>query len=212
MKKVIVELSLLTTHGKKLTLYVYVAATTEAVSAVANRTKGEQCLIHYVSRTLNEAEKNYPLLEKLALSLLHMSRRLRRNAIKGQVLADFLLEALVGTPTREFFRLPGKLPNKDNVDRWTIFTDDASNSKGSRAGLVLISPSSVEFTYALRLNFTSTNNEAEYEALLAGLRMTRKMKVRDIDVKVDSKLVASQINESYVISSNNMIKYLATTK
>ncbi|GJX12419.1 reverse transcriptase domain-containing protein [Tanacetum coccineum] len=62
------------------------------------------------------------------------------------------------------------------MERWTLFTDGASNSKGSGAGLVLISPSGVEFMYALRLNFASTNNEAEYEALLAGLRMARKMK------------------------------------
>ncbi|GJT70687.1 reverse transcriptase domain-containing protein [Tanacetum coccineum] len=81
MKKVIVDLSLLTTPVKEETLYVYLAAATEAVSAVllAER-KGIQCPIHYVSRTLNEAERNYAPLEKLALSLLHMSRRLRREA------------------------------------------------------------------------------------------------------------------------------------
>ncbi|GKA60029.1 reverse transcriptase domain-containing protein [Tanacetum coccineum] len=235
MKKFIVELPLLTTPVKEETLYVYLAAATEAVSAVLlTERKGKQCLIHYVSRTLNEAERNYAPLEKLAMSLLHMSRRLRRyfearpikvitdqplkqilnkaqasgklekysvelgaynityelrNAIKGQVLADFLLEAPVGTPTEEFFRLPAGVQNKDDVEKWTLFTNSASNSKGSGAGLVLISPSSVEFTYALRLNFTSTNNEAEYDALLAGLRMARKMKVEDIDVKVDSKAI-----------------------
>nr|GFA68702.1 reverse transcriptase domain-containing protein [Tanacetum cinerariifolium] len=116
------------------------------------------------------------------------------------------------TLTKEFFRLPAKLPNKDDVERWTLFTDEASSSKGSEAGLVLISPSSAEYTYALRLNFTNMNNEAEYEALLAGLHMARKMKVQNIDVKVDSKLVVSQINGSYVASSTSIIKYLATTK
>ncbi|GJW08704.1 reverse transcriptase domain-containing protein [Tanacetum coccineum] len=95
-------------------------------------------------------------------------------------------------------------PDKDDMERWTLFTDEASNSKGYGAGLVLINPSGVEFTYALRLNFASTNNEEEYEALLAGLRMARKMKVRNID--------ASQINGSYVASRTSMIKYLATTK
>nr|GEZ74322.1 putative reverse transcriptase domain, ribonuclease H-like domain protein [Tanacetum cinerariifolium]GEZ76140.1 putative reverse transcriptase domain, ribonuclease H-like domain protein [Tanacetum cinerariifolium] len=241
MKKVIVELPLLTILVKEETMYVYVAAATESVRAVllAER-KRIQCPIHYVSRTLNETERNYAPLEKLALSLLHMSRRLRRyfkahpikvitiqplkqilnkahvsgklakylvelgayniiyeprSATKGQVLADFLLEAPVGTPTEEFFRLPAKPPNKDDSERWTLFTDGASNGKGSRAGLVLISPSGVEFTYALRLNFASTNNEAEYEALLAGLRMARKMKVRNIDVKVYSKLVAKVLLE-----------------
>ncbi|GJR58413.1 reverse transcriptase domain-containing protein [Tanacetum coccineum] len=68
----------------------------------------------------------------------------------------------------------------------------------------------MEFTYALWLNFMSTNNEAEYEALLAGLRMAKKMNVQYINAKVDSKLVASQINGSYMASSTSMVKYLAT--
>nr|GEX76636.1 hypothetical protein [Tanacetum cinerariifolium] len=110
-----------------------------------------------------------------------------RSAMKGQVLANFLSEAPTGTPTKEFFQLPAKWPNKDDMERWTLFTDEASNSKGSGGSLVLISPSGVEFTYAVRLNFASTNNKAEYEALLAGLRMARKMKVQNIDVKVDLK-------------------------
>ncbi|GJW33045.1 reverse transcriptase domain-containing protein [Tanacetum coccineum] len=46
-----------------------------------------------------------------------------------------------------------------------------------RRRLVLIDPARVEYTYAIRLNFQSTNNEAEYEALLAGLRIAQKMKV-----------------------------------
>nr|GEV59824.1 reverse transcriptase domain-containing protein [Tanacetum cinerariifolium] len=98
------------------------------------------------------------------------------------------------------------------MERWTLFTDGASNSKGSGGSLVLINPSGMEFTYAVWLNFASTNNEAEYEALLAGLRMARKMKVRNIDVNVNLKQVASQINESYVANSTSMIKYLVTTK
>ncbi|GKC31496.1 reverse transcriptase domain-containing protein [Tanacetum coccineum] len=149
MKQCIVGLPLLTTPIKEETMYVYLAAATEAVSAVLlTERKGKQCLIHYVSRILNEAERNYAPMEKLTLSLLHMSRRLRRyfeaypikvimdqplkqilnkaqasgtlakysvelgayniayeprNAIKGKVLADFLLEALVETHPEEFF-------------------------------------------------------------------------------------------------------------
>ncbi|GJU81870.1 reverse transcriptase domain-containing protein [Tanacetum coccineum] len=224
MKKFIVKLPLLTTPVKEETLYVYLAAAIEAVSAVLlTERKGRKCPIHYVSRTLNDAERNYAPIEKLALSLLHTSRRLRsyfeahpikvitdqplkqilnkaqasgklakylvelgaynityepRNAIKGQVLAEFLSEAPVGTPPEEFFRLPAKAQNRDEVEKWTLYTDGASNSKGSGAGL----------------------------------RMAKKMKVQDIDVKVDSKLVARQINGEYVASSTSMVKYLATMK
>ncbi|GJU14018.1 reverse transcriptase domain-containing protein [Tanacetum coccineum] len=169
MKKVIVELPLLTTPKKEETLYVYLAAAAEAVSAVlSTKRKGKQCLIHYVSRTLNEAERNYAMLEKLSLSLLHMSRRLH-----------------------QYFKAhPIKRP------QW----------EPSR------SPSRMEYTYSLCLNFMSMNNEAEYEALVAGIRMAARMKVQNIDVKVDSKLVAKQINKSYVANSIIMIKYLTMAK
>ncbi|GKD37030.1 reverse transcriptase domain-containing protein [Tanacetum coccineum] len=159
-----------------------------------------------------DAERNYAPMEKLTLFLIHITKRLRRyfeahpvkvitdqpikhilnntktsrklgkyavelgayninfvprNAVKGQVLAD-LMEEL-------YFQMP----------------------EGSGAGLVLIGPSGIEYTYALRLTFPSTNMEAEYEALLAGLRIAQKMNISSIEVKVDSKLVASQINGSY---------------
>ncbi|GKE96665.1 reverse transcriptase domain-containing protein [Tanacetum coccineum] len=102
-----------------------------------------------------------------------------RNAVKGQVLADFLSEAPEG--------------EKEEI------------LKGSGAGLVLIGPSGIKYTYALRLTFPSTNNEAEYEALLAGLRIARQMNISNIEVKVDSKLVASQINESYEASKDKEV-------
>ncbi|GJR02797.1 reverse transcriptase domain-containing protein [Tanacetum coccineum] len=121
-------------------------------------------------------------------------------------------DAPVRSTPEVVFRTPIKTHEQDDAEKWTLFTDGASESMGSSAGLVLISPSGMEFTYALRLNFTSTNNEAEYEALVAGLRMASKMKVQVIDVKVDSKLVASQINGIYIANSTSMIKYLATTK
>ncbi|GJV65218.1 reverse transcriptase domain-containing protein [Tanacetum coccineum] len=135
-----------------------------------------------------------------------------RNVIKGHVIADFLSEAPVGGQPETFFRVPTKKEEIYDIKTWTLFTDGASNSKGSGASLVLISPSCTKFTYALRLNFTSTNNKAEYEALLAGLRIAAKMKVQFINVNVDSKLVASQISRSYVAKNTSMIKYLTTVK
>ncbi|GJV12266.1 reverse transcriptase domain-containing protein [Tanacetum coccineum] len=135
-----------------------------------------------------------------------------RNAIKGQVMADFLSDAPDGEAEEEYFRMPEVPPEIDDTEVWTLFTDGAASLKGSGAGLVLIGPSGLEYTYALRLTFVSTNNEAEYEALLAGLRIARKMKVSGIEVKVDSKLVANQINGAYEATKESMIKYLAKAK
>ncbi|GJZ28579.1 reverse transcriptase domain-containing protein [Tanacetum coccineum] len=255
MKKLIMDLPSLTPPREKETLYAYLAVSAEAVSAVLlTDRKGRQCPVQYVSRTLNEAERNYALMEKLALSLIHMTRRLRRyfeahlvkvitnqpiknilnnietseklakydvelgaynitfmprNAVKGQVLADFLSEAPEGEKEELYVQMPEVPLEKDDTKNWTLFTDGASSPKGSGPGLVLIGPSGIEYTYALRLTFPSVNNEAEYEALLAGLRIARQMNISNIEVKVDSKLVASQINRNYESSKDNMIKYLA---
>ncbi|GJZ97772.1 reverse transcriptase domain-containing protein [Tanacetum coccineum] len=58
---------------------------------------------------------------------------------------------------------------------------------------MLVSPKGKEYTYALRFEFKTTNNEVEYEALLAGLRIKAKMKIQDLAIFVDSQLVANQI-------------------
>nr|GFC14585.1 hypothetical protein [Tanacetum cinerariifolium] len=55
---------------------------------------------------------------------------------------------------------------------WKLYTDRASSSNGSGAGLMLISPEGREYTYAPRFEFEMTKNEIEYEALLAGSRIT----------------------------------------
>ncbi|GKC64003.1 reverse transcriptase domain-containing protein [Tanacetum coccineum] len=224
LKKLIMKLPMLTTPSLKETLYLYLADSKEAASGVLmTGREGKQTPIRYVSRTFHEAERNYAPLEKLALCLLHLSRRLRRyfeahpikqilnkpevsrklakyavelgaynityipqNVVKGQVLADFLNEVLIGTKPLDL--------------------------KGAGVGLVLIDPASTEYTYAIRLNFTSTKSEAEYEALLVGLPIAGKMKVRAFKVKMDSKLVAYQLNGEFMSNSHGVAKYLAKEK
>nr|GEW91254.1 retrovirus-related Pol polyprotein from transposon opus [Tanacetum cinerariifolium] len=94
--------------------------------------------------------------------------------------------------------------------------DDCQNGSscvdGSGAWLILTSPEGVEFTYALRFQFATSNNEAEYEALVAGLRIAMQMGVKNVQVNVDSKLVANQVLETYVAKEDNMIKYLEIVK
>nr|GEY65356.1 reverse transcriptase domain-containing protein [Tanacetum cinerariifolium] len=68
---------------------------------------------------------------------------------------------------------------------WTLFTDGSSCVDGSGAGLILTNPEGVEFTYALRFQFAASNNEAEYEALVAGLRIATQMGVKNIQVLVE---------------------------
>ena len=62
--------------------------------------------------------------------------------------------------------------------------------------------------YALRFNFKASNNEAEYEALIAGLKLAKEVKVESLDIFSDSQLVVCQINEEYQAREEKMAVYL----
>ncbi|GKC42942.1 reverse transcriptase domain-containing protein [Tanacetum coccineum] len=64
-------------------------------------------------------------------------------------------------------------------------TDGSSCLEGSGAGLILTNPEGTKFTYALRFEFEASNNEAEYEALIARLRIAEQMGVRNLKAKVE---------------------------
>ncbi|GJZ12314.1 reverse transcriptase domain-containing protein [Tanacetum coccineum] len=95
---------------------------------------------------------------------------------------------------------------------WRIYTDGASSDNGSWAGLMIVSPEGMEFTYALKFEFTVTNNEAEYEVVKPGLRIAKEMKIEEITVFVDSQLVANQVNGSYEAKHHHIKQYLQITK
>ena len=76
---------------------------------------------------------------------------------------------------------------------WELYVDGAANQRGSGMELVLVSPEKITIEKSLRLNFTATNNEVEYEALLRGMMMDQKMWGKAIRVFSDSKLVVGQV-------------------
>ncbi|GJZ43145.1 reverse transcriptase domain-containing protein [Tanacetum coccineum] len=219
MKKLVSELPTLTTLKKGETLMMYLATADEAVSAVLlTERDGRKMPIHYVSRSLQGIETNYSLMEKLTLALVYAARRLRRIAVKGQVLADFLVDASieinVAPMVASTLRVEDILESSNAMEdltpgprAWRLYTDEASNNGGSRDGFILIPPDDVKYSYVLHLNFSNSNNDAEYEALLAGLRISTEMQVKYIHAFVDSKLVASQVEGSYEAKGERMIKY-----
>nr|GEW13038.1 reverse transcriptase domain-containing protein [Tanacetum cinerariifolium] len=101
-----------------------------------------------------------------------------RTSEKGQILVDFLVEKQDDAP-------PEASVIKTPQEPWTLFTNGSSCVDGSGAGLILTSPEGTKFTYALRFQFTASNNEAKYEALIAGLRITAHMGVRNVHVLVE---------------------------
>ncbi|XP_022007659.1 uncharacterized protein LOC110906908 [Helianthus annuus] len=135
----------------------------------------------------------------------------KRTAVKGQVIADFLAEI----PDGETILDPAIhdiLEFSTARQTWKLYTDGSSSGKGSGAGLMLISLDEIRMMYVLRFDFECSNNEAEYEALLAGLRMAQSMGAARLDAYVDSLLVSNQVNETYEAKDESMAKYLAKTK
>lgn len=139
---------------------------------------------------------------KWSLKLANFDIRYQpRTAIKGQVLADFVAEFSPGLvlnddepvpvtesvvpalgprsshPTHAEFITKRPIPSHRakvfTGHAWRLHVNGASNNRGAGAGLVLVSPSDTMHEHALSIGFPATNNEAEYEALIAGLRLAR---------------------------------------
>ena len=91
---------------------------------------------------------------------------------------------------------------------WRLSIDGATNARGSGAGLILTSPEGIDIEYVLRFGFQAFNNEAEYEAVIAGLNLAHSMEVDQLEVCSDSQLVVRQIEDTYEAKSETMILYL----
>ncbi|GKC66028.1 reverse transcriptase domain-containing protein [Tanacetum coccineum] len=99
--------------------------------------------------------------------------------------ADFLVE--IPSEDNEKKEKPKEVP--DSCSKWRLYTDGASNSDGSKAGLMFIDLEGKEYTYALRFEFETTNNEVEYEELLAGLRIAQEIEIEKVAIFLDSQLL-----------------------
>ncbi|RVW91964.1 hypothetical protein CK203_030150 [Vitis vinifera] len=108
-----------------------------------------------------------------------------RLSKKGQVMADFVLE---------YSRRPNQHHESSEQEWWTLRVDGASRSSGSGVGLVLQSPTGEHLEQAIRLGFSASNNEAEYEAILSGLDLALALSVSKLRIYSDSQLVVRHMS------------------
>uniref|UniRef100_A0A2N9F3B0 Uncharacterized protein n=1 Tax=Fagus sylvatica TaxID=28930 RepID=A0A2N9F3B0_FAGSY len=134
-----------------------------------------------------------------------------RTSIKGQVLADFVAEFQGKEASTESNHTPSPCVIGDSSE-WKLFVDGASNMKGAGAGAVLVSPEGLILEQAVRLGFLASNNEAEYEALLIGLRSALRLGADRLQVFCDSQLVVNHISGEYSARDERMMTYLSITK
>ena len=115
-------------------------------------------------------------LMKWALELSEFDIRYKpKTAIKGQVLADFIIEFTSA-------ELAEDTPATPDLPIWKLFVDGAANAQGSGVGLILTSPEGIDIEYAIRFGFQASNNEAKYEAIIAGLNLAHSMEVDQLEV------------------------------
>ncbi|GKV36104.1 hypothetical protein SLEP1_g44272 [Rubroshorea leprosula] len=170
-------------------LYLYLGVTTEAISSVLLREENKnQNPICYVSKVLQGAEQNYPLAEKAAFALVYTA---------CQAVADFLVECISTTKEE-------KAPEQPI---WVLYVDGAANVEGAGAGAVLVGSDGFKSEHALRFKFQTTNNAAEYEALIYGLKLASELKAQSIQVFSDSKLVVGQVKGSYETRDPQLARY-----
>ncbi|CAL9000860.1 unnamed protein product, partial [Prunus brigantina] len=140
-----------------------------------------------------------------------------RPAEKGQAVADFISELTLPAPSEQFITEPTS-PVTENVSAerfdpsvpvWILHVDGSANQQGCGAGLVLTTPDGGKLEYALRFSFRTSNNEAEYEALLAGLRLAKSMSAKQISIHSDSQLIVNQITADFAAKDASMFAYLS---
>nr|AAX96424.1 retrotransposon protein, putative, Ty3-gypsy sub-class [Oryza sativa Japonica Group] len=204
-------------------LLLYLAASPVAVSvALVQETEFGQKPVYFVSEALQGAKTRYTEMEKLAYALYPLGEILRgkevtgrlskwaaelslfdlhfvaRSAIKSQVLADFVAEWT-----------PVLAPDTKPAEQfWVMYSDGSWSHRGAGVAAVLFSPNGVPIRYAARLQFDTTNNAAEYEAVLLGLRKAKALGVRRLLIRTDSKLVAGHVDKSFEAKEEGMKRYL----
>jgi ribonuclease HI len=94
------------------------------------------------------------------------------------------------------------------VSRWTAHTYGSSTKNAGGIGIILKSPEGDIIKQVVRLQYTTTNNEAEYEALLTGLKMAKILGANVLDIHCDSQLVVGQVNGDYEAKEEHMQRYL----
>jgi hypothetical protein len=121
-----------------------------------------------------------------------------RSSIQSQALADFIADWTPGAQEEA---------SKD-AEAWTLFCDGSWGTFGAGADAVLVAPSKVKTCYAARLDFSCTNNIAEYEALLLGLRKLKAMGIIRAVLKTDSQVISGHIDKSCKARDPKLEKYL----
>ncbi|XP_072062188.1 uncharacterized protein [Arachis hypogaea] len=223
-------------------LYLYISVSNYSIrSALVIETGKTQQPVYFVSRVMQSTEQKYLRIEQLALALVITARRLRhyfqshtiivrtnqplrqiltkpelagrlikwsielsefdiqfqpRSALKAQILADFVSE----------------LTQDEHNKFWELHVDGASSRGGSGAGIILKEGDKVVAEQSLQFHFPESNNQAEYEALIAGLKLALNFQAKSLTAHCDSLLVVQQIRGEFQVKDPLLERYWLIAK
>ncbi|XP_057520889.1 uncharacterized protein LOC130801138 [Amaranthus tricolor] len=195
-------------NGEKLVLYVSVSEYSLSGVLIAEREK-KQFLVYYVSHAFRGSEGNYSEVEKEKKSscVTDWANQLAdfgieyepRTVIKAQALADFIAESTIPEHPE---------PNQE----WKLNVDGSSTQSASGVGLLIMSSAGVRMERAVRFEFAASINEAEYEALLMGLKICNEAGAKVLSTFSDSQLIVGQVNGEFEAKDDGMKMYLQQVK
>ena len=93
-----------------------------------------------------------------------------------------------------------------------MYVDGTANQRGSGVEIVVVSPEKTIIEKSLRLGFSTTNNEAKYEALLVGMAMIQKMEGRTGEIFSYSRLVVDQVKREFEARDVRIQDYLSQVR
>ena len=154
---------------------------------------------HPLKKAMNKLEAAGRLIQ-WAIELSEFDIRYQpRNAVKAQALADFIAEF---TPSH------GDLNEMEGNKTWVVHVDGSSTLHVGGIGVVLKSLEADKLKHKVCLHYQTTNNEAEYEALLKRLELAKSLRAESVLVHGDSQLVMGQVNGTYEAKEEQMKRYL----
>ena len=237
VKKALAEPPILSKPVHGIPLLVYLAVSPEAVSVAVVQGETEQKLVYFVSRVLQDAETRYQMIEKVALALVHASRRLRQYFQSHEVIVrtDFPINKILqklelagrmigwSVELSEFsikYEPQGPIKSQCLADFtselqqcqepetiWILHVDGSSSKKGGGAKIVLEGPENIQIEQSLRFGFSTSNNQAEYEALIVGLLLAKDVGAQKVECHTDSQLMVEHVNGNYQIKDPLLLKY-----
>ncbi|XP_023925999.1 uncharacterized protein LOC112037417 [Quercus suber] len=146
------------------------------------------------------------LLRWLILLVEFDLKYMARKTIKGSVMSDFCVEnPIEGEDGKESF--PDEDILDDELGTWKMYFDGAVNQYGNGIGILLITPEGSHIPLAIKLNFETANNMAEYEVFIAGMEALQELGVKEAKILRDLTLVIAQVQKLWKLKEEHLKPY-----